>query len=147
MIINGEKLKDGDVFVVEKKIQRSAHWDVGAIFTYSSEKNRLIPDVGVNDCQPSQNYYRLRKLASKPKRKQKQGEEQMSNPINSTVGKVFDKTEDAILVTKHLGKDIPENFISELNIKAHKEEILTEAKRIQTVIDEDNAKTQYVYAE
>lgn len=45
------------------------------------------------------------------------------------ISKVFEKTEDALLVEKHMNKS--DNFITELIYKQHSEAILEEAKRLE----------------
>ena len=145
-----EMFKDGHVLVVTEA--GSGHWEVGDIMTVSHDRRgmvKLTPDREIHGCYPKMNNYKFRLIATKRSKRfnneQQKGGWTMGESINRTVAKVFDKTEDAILVTKHLGNSIPENFISELHIKGNKEVILKEAKRIQSVIDADESKTQYVY--
>ncbi len=49
--------------------------------------------------------------------------------MNANIAKVFEKTADALLVEKHLGNQFNEFFMTGLEMQAHKDAILSEAKR------------------
>ena len=60
----------------------------------------------------------------------KKGGESMSVNINEVVAKVYEKTEDAILVSVEMGTEIKDkNFLDFLIVRNNKAEILKEAKR------------------
>jgi hypothetical protein len=50
-------------------------------------------------------------------------------PMDKNIVKAFEKTEDAVLVEKHLGHEINENFITGLVVQHYADPILAEAKR------------------
>jgi hypothetical protein len=53
------------------------------------------------------------------------------NNMNKNISDVFDKTKEALLVEKHLGAQIGNNFIDGLILLDKKAEVLAEAKRLE----------------
>ena len=141
--MSGDMFKEGNVVEVVERTSPDVHWEVGDRCTVGPF-GELIPHNPKDKMSICKNYYKFKLISKKSK---PNGREEMGVTINATVAKVFSNTEEAMLVSKHLGKDIPENFISELDVRTYQTEILAEAKRRQAVIDEDANKTQYVYAE
>lgn len=61
--------------------------------------------------------------------KETQRKKEKGGSMESYISKVFEKTEDALLVEKHITKG--SNFIIELTYKANRDAILEEAKRLE----------------
>jgi hypothetical protein len=56
---------------------------------------------------------------------------EVEEAMKEAIVKNFEKTADAVLVEKHLGGQIKDDFMSGLIVKQNKVEILTEAKRLE----------------
>lgn len=53
--------------------------------------------------------------------------------MNNVIMSTYEYTKDAALVQKYFGYEIPDTFTGALLLKAHKEEYLTEAKRLEAL--------------
>lgn len=51
--------------------------------------------------------------------------------MNTTIAKLFEKTADALLVDKHLSKNIGENPVSVIMLSGKQEELLAAAKLLE----------------
>jgi hypothetical protein len=54
---------------------------------------------------------------------------QTEGNMNKVIANLFSKTKDALLVEKYLGGDIPNNPVSEINLRAHADEILKKEEK------------------
>lgn len=139
-----EMFKEGNVLVIVGKVEGRGNWKGGDIVTVN-KLGRLEPDIKIKYKTPSKENYTFRFLARRTKvRKERRND--MSISINNTVAEVFENTQDAILVQKHLGSHIIDSFIGKLNLEQYKEEVLAEAKRLQIVMEEKE-KLRYVVEE
>ena len=56
-------------------------------------------------------------------------ENKKGGDMKKVISEAYEKTQDALVVEKHLGCEITDNFMGGLAVKLHKEVILKEAKR------------------
>ena len=119
--------KIGEQYEVVKRLRASGSWRVGDVVTITSNHIEGHKRIQVKSEQRMYSslllsYYELRKIG---------GEEMASVTLRQVVSDVFDNTQDALLVEKHLGKAIVDDFTGKLILMNNKELYLAEAKRLE----------------
>ena len=126
IIRNRSELNEGDVLIVMKSL--GGAWDEGDLMTYKKGKYselHLVPDRSIPGYNPCFNNYKLRRLA-KSSRKPKKEEEQ----VNKAIIKLFPKTEEAVLVDRHLSSNVNER-VGQIIFAGKEKDLLAVAQELE----------------
>ena len=118
-----QKIEVGDTVEVTKDQANGSYWMKGERFTILRVESYGY--IGLNESRGNENWVGkefLRLITNKG------GEEGM---LKKVIVDNFKKTDDAVIVEKHLGNQITDNFMCGLVVAANKDAILAEAKKLE----------------